>query len=89
MRRTFTASVHLYSLAKTRLASADCHLYIDVEPFALTRWGGELSGLQPQVPLAAGEQYLLRLPNGQVRLITLGEAEPGRAAFDGEGPMPL
>jgi hypothetical protein len=89
VRRTFTAAVHLYSPAGARLAAAECLLYIDVEPFATTIWGGELSSLQPERALAAGEQYLLRLPNGQVRRVTLGAVGQGRAAFDGEGTMPL
>lgn len=87
MRRSFTAAVHLYSLAGVRLSAADCLLYLDVEPFTPTAWSGDLRNLHPAA-LPPGK-YLLRLPGGHAGRIDLYAEASGTLAFTGEGPVPL
>ncbi|HZQ35237.1 MAG TPA: hypothetical protein VFD32_04840 [Dehalococcoidia bacterium] len=88
MRRTFTASVHLYTTAGRRVAAAACLLYIEIEPFARTEWGGTLSQIAAEQPLGNGP-YILRLPDGRTARIALTLAEDGTAAFTGEGAIAI
>lgn len=87
MIRTFRARVHLFSIEQRQLAEADCLLSIDVQPFAATRWWGTLTNLRPRAPPAG--RYLLRLPNGRVREIDLGQDEFAGCAFTGFGSLPM
>lgn len=88
MRRTFTAAVHLYTTAGRRVAAAACLLYIDVEPFARTEWGGTLSQIAAEQPLGDGP-YILRLPDGRTFRITLAIGDGASAEFTGEGPIAI
>ncbi len=88
MRRTFTAAVHLYSTAGRRVAAAACLLYIDVEPFARTQWGGTLSQIAAEQPLHDGP-YILRLPDGRTARIALTLVGDGTAGFTGEGAIAI
>ena len=88
MRRTFTANIHLYSTAGRRVAAAACLLYIDVEPFTRTQWGGTLSEIAAEQPLHDGS-YLLRLPDGRTPRIALTLAADGCATFTGEGAIAI
>ncbi|HLZ72534.1 MAG TPA: hypothetical protein VKV26_21725 [Dehalococcoidia bacterium] len=88
MRRTFTAAIRLYTIAGARAAAAECLLYIDVEPFSRTRWGGTLSKIVAEQPMHDGP-YLLRLPGGRTARIKL-TLEPGATAtFTGEGDLAI
>ena len=88
MRRTFTAAIHLYTTAGRRVAAAACLLYIDVEPFARTQWGGTLSEIVAEQPLHDGP-YILRLPDGRTARIALARAADGSASFTGEGALAI
>lgn len=88
MRRTFTAAVHLYTTAGRRVAAANCLLYIDVEPFTRTAWGGTLSEIAAEQPLHDGP-YILRLPGGRTAHIALTLAANGSASFTGEGAIAI
>ncbi len=88
MRRTFTAAVHLYTTAGRRVAAAACLLYIDVEPFARTEWGGTLTQIAAEQPLGNGP-YILRLPDGRTFRIVLTLGDGGDGQFTGEGAIAI
>jgi hypothetical protein len=80
--------VRLYTTSGARVAAATCLLYIDVEPFARTRWGGRLSEIAAEQPLRDGP-YILRLPDGRTAGIVLTLAADATASFIGEGPIAI
>jgi len=88
VRRTFTATVQLYTTAGARAAAADCLLYIDVAPFAQTEWGGTLSNVVAEQPLRDGA-YILRLPGGRTARITVALRPGANASFIGEGALAM